>query len=275
MCTISTFMAISTGNTLKTIRSELNYVSAKSFYEYLISKGASGFNYSYYMRLERGSLPSAAVVETIAKLVPKELGESLIKSFCRSQFESYSYLFENEMLHHEVSQDSSPKPMKQKELTIFQVSEIIKSKNHYDLFLVMTLARRALSLKEIKAHFKNISIESVINDFLEANLIYENDSTYISACNEYQFPKSSGDNFLEKSYKQMDEWDKLFSGKFNFSEIVNKMLIRRISLRYVGIIQNQLMSVIDVAKSSDETDQRYNDHVIHMGLLLNCGKVIG
>jgi len=268
-------MSVSIGNTLKSIRSELKYVSAKRFYEFLVSKGASGFNYSYYMRLERGSLPSATVVETIAKLIPEELGEMLIKSFCRSQFESFSYLFEEENMSAEVTQVTSSSPAKQKELTIYQISKIVQSKNHYDLFLVMTLARRSLTLKEIKAHFKRASIEKVIEEFIEAKLIHRNEDTFLSACNEYQFPSSIGDKFLVKSYKQMDEWDKLFSTKFNFNEIVNKLLIRRISLRYVGIIQNQLMSVIDVAKSSDETDQRFNDHVIHMNLLLNCGKVVG
>jgi hypothetical protein len=57
--------------------------------------------------------------------------------------------------------------------------------------------------------------------------------------------------------------------------LVNKMIIRRVSGRYLVIIRKQLEVLFELVKSSDETDIRFNDQVLQLKVALRQGKLPG
>jgi hypothetical protein len=86
------------------------------------------------------------------------------------------------------------------------------------------------------------------------------------------FPK---DDSLKELYKKMDEWDLSFGEKLNLTPVIKRMQIRRISWRYLNLIESHLNLVFEMIRSSDELDTKHNDHIIHLQLVLKQGKVPG
>ena len=131
---------------LKNIRLTNGYKTAKAFYRYLENQVMLSFNYPYYTRMEAGAvLPSYDVVNQMAKLIKKEDAELLIQGYCLDMFPGHLNIFKSiKSNSHNEEQLNKPYPYtfnKQQELSLLQVDVIAKSKQHYQMFLLLTLSR--------------------------------------------------------------------------------------------------------------------------------------
>lgn len=267
------------GQVLVRIRLQKGYLTAKDFYNYLKSRNLE-CNYQYYVKIEKNIiLPSYSIINQIAKSLKKNEAEELIKIACATMFQNYEYLFNVEEINVTPENDLPEFPQQtlerqgQKELSISQVNVIAKRKNNYYLFLLMTLARRPLKNEEISL-LKGI--KNSLEDLLEAKILIKNKNNEIlAASNEFRFPASSINSSLSKIYDQLDLWDKEFGVNFDFDKLINKMMIRRISPRYLNLIQKHIDMLTDLLRASDESDIQYNDQVLQLSIQLSHGKVIG
>lgn len=260
---------------LVSIRLESGYKTSKSYYNYLKSRGLD-CNYQYYVKIESAQvIASSIIINQIAKAVDKEQGELLIKAFCSDQFESFNYLFQDTKLEKqkvETVNFSSSVAQGQKELTLAQIDCLHKKKGHYFLFLILTLARKPLSITELK---KYPLLEKSISALVTASIAHLNEGILNTSSSEFVFPKTSHDKKLEGIYSTFDNWDQEFSAQFEFKKFLNKMMIRRISPRYFTVMQKQIEAFTDFVRCSDESDQRYNSEVIHLHISMSKGSLPG
>jgi hypothetical protein len=91
---------------------------------------------------------------------------------------------------------------------------------------------------------------------------------------ESRFPDAYNDE-LKAAYAKFDLWDEEFGARMGLDLLVNKMIIRRVSGRYLVIIRKQLEVLFELVKSSDETDIRFNDQVLQLKVALRQGKLPG
>jgi len=133
------------------------------------------------------------------------------------------------------------------------------------------LARRALTKKEISEY---LNLSRGLKVLLEQRIIILENATYRSASNEFLFPKAHNDS-LKKGYELFDKWDSEFENNFELKKLMNKMMIRRISPRYLSLIQRQIDLLMELIRTSDETDVEMNDQVIQLQMNLSCGKIPG
>lgn len=73
----------------------------------------------------------------------------------------------------------------------------------------------------------------------------------------------------------MDEWDQEFAEAFQLQKIIEKLMIRRVSFRYIGLIRRHFDLLFDLIRSADETDLRHNSKVIHLQAKLGYGSLSG
>ncbi|MGE5085152.1 MAG: hypothetical protein ACM3MG_02560 [Bacillota bacterium] len=264
-------------STLKDIRSGLGYTSAKTFFKYLQSRGVE-CNYPYYMKIEGGNaFPSSALINQIAKALPGNESVTLIKVFCADQFADFKYLFEvDPPMKNDHSADTLNEvaPQGRRELSMRQISVIAKSMAHYHTFLLCTLARRALKINELQEYFAKKILTNCLQDFLDEGLLVETTEGYRAFSTDVIFPTEKSPALLEY-YKLFDEWDIRFGEQFELTEVIGKMQIRRISFRYLGLIQKQLELLFETIRSSDETDLRHNSQVIQLQVNLKKGTLPG
>jgi len=159
----------------------------------------------------------------------------------------------------------------QKKLTEKQVHTLAMNKDNYHLFLMMTLARKPLEQKDLE-NFKSFK-KSIAALKAEQILVSTNDSIQ-AASTEFVFPKAETET-LKKYYETFVLWDKEFEKKFSLETLVNKMMIRRISPRYLGLIQKQIEVLVDILRISDESDVRHNNQVIQLQINLCKGEIPG
>lgn len=263
-------------------RKRLGYSTSRAFFDHLKKQGVS-FNYSYYMRIEReGALPSAKVVREIASALPEVEGEALVLGYCRDIFPEHSFLFPERGSSPQASKDQAEDAApvantshgKQSELSLRQVSTIVKSENHYYTFLLLSLARTPITLAQFQEHFPAKVVQPVLDDLLKERIITESKSMYSAVSVETRFPEAYNDE-LKRAYARMDEWDVDFGKHFQLEQFVNKMMIRRVSPRYLGIIQHQLEGLFDLVRASDENDSRFNESVIQLRVNLRKGRLPG
>lgn len=264
----------SLGEVLVKIRLDQGHTTSKAFYNYLKSRSLE-CNYQYYVKIEKNSvLPSSNLVNQIAKAVDKENAEKLIQAFCADQFKSFSYMFEDKNLSLPVK-TAAPKNSEmlqgQKKLSEKQVHTLAMNKDNYHLFLMMTLARKPLEQKDLE-NFK--SFKKAIAELKAEKILISNNNTIEAASSEFIFPKADNDA-LKKYYETFDIWDKEFEKKFSLETLVNKMMIRRISPRYLGLIQKQIEVLVDILRLSDESDVRHNNQVIQLQINLCKGEIPG
>jgi hypothetical protein len=254
----------------------MGHKTAKSFYNYLEKRNLE-CNYQYYVKIEKNIVtPSSHLINQIAKSLPMADAEILVQSYCQMQFEQFKYLFNHKNSENII--ETNLKPIKkskvlqgQKELTEAQVAVLALKKENYHLFLLITLARRSLTKKEITEY---LNLSRGLKVLLEQKIILFQNETYSSASNEFLFPKAHNDN-LKKHYELFDKWDSEFENNFELKKIVNKMMIRRISPRYLSLIQKQIELLMELIRTSDETDVEINDQVIQLQMNLSCGKIPG
>ncbi|GAB4016586.1 MAG: hypothetical protein Fur0010_16490 [Bdellovibrio sp.] len=258
------------GELLAKFQSALGHPTAKAFFIDLQKSGLE-CNYQYFSKVRKGMVfPSSAIINQIAKAIPKEMGEKLIFQFCAQQFESFSYLFQNEKINKQT-QMKLDVFQGQKTLSLKQIAELSKDKNNYFLFLMLTLSRRAILVEELTSlENQDRAIEALV----KAQICHRDDRTISATSTEFRFPKDDS-NALKEAYKKFDLWDKEFSEQFSFETLVNKMMIRRISPRYLGIIQKNAELLFDFVRASDEADKRYNQDVIHLNFVLKKGELPG
>lgn len=264
-------------STLKDIRSRLGYTSAKTFFKHLQSRGVE-CNYPYYMKIEGGdAFPSSALINQIAKALPGNDSVALVKAFCADQFADFKYLFEiDPPMRTDESLEAFKEvaPQGRHELSMRQVSVIAKSMAHYHIFLLCTLARRSLKSAELQEYFAKKVLTNCLQDFLDEGIIVEIAEGYQAFSTDVMFPKDKTPALLEY-YKSFDEWDVRFGEQFELTEVIGKMQIRRISFRYLGLIQKQLELLFETIRSSDETDLRHNSQVIQLQVNLKKGSIPG
>ena len=90
-----------------------------------------------------------------------------------------------------------------------QVAIVTKTKIHYYLFLILTLAREAMNIEIVKKLLNEIEIDLILKDFTKAKIAFINANYISSVVKEFKFPKAN-DKSEKKVYQQLDEWDLLF-----------------------------------------------------------------
>ncbi|MCX7978604.1 MAG: hypothetical protein N2578_06325 [Bdellovibrionaceae bacterium] len=259
---------------IKSIRKSLGFNTTKSFYQDLRSRGLQ-CNYSHFSKIAQGAaLPSAELVNQLALALPKEFGEKLILAFCADQFPRFQRLFSSSD-GPSTQQAKSVTSPGQIELTHRQVAVIGQSQNHYFLFLLCTLARRPLKIAELEKHFPQKILSQAIADLARDEILWLNpDHSVRSFAPDLRFPEATIPQFKE-IFERLDQWDREFAKRFELTPLIQKLMIRRISPRYVKLVEKQLGVVFDTLRLSDETDTRHNNEVLHLVVQLNRGNLPG
>lgn len=263
---------------LKKVRTEKGHKNARAFYDWLKDKGVS-FNYSYYMRLEQGGLPSEKVVNELANALKSPWADKLILAYCKSLFPKHSYLFpEGATMSAGDGDDYSPEGSSltsaQKELSVKQVVALASQEDVYHLFLLSTLARKPMEAKELEKWFSAKSLANAKKVLIGEGLLREGPEGIEATSIESRFPDAYNQE-LKDAYKKFDQWDDDFGSRFELDYLMNKALIRRASGRYLLLIRKQMELLAELVKTSDETDIRFNDSVLQMKLVLRQGKLPG
>jgi len=257
---------------LKEIQTLQGHYSAKSFHQELI-RGGLECNYPYFMRiLQAKLLPSAEIVHQMAKIIKTHLVEEMVKAFCQDQVPDYDHLFPVDDLVKLKKKEEPKIVLDRKSLTLRQVDVIGRSQLHYHLFVLLTLARTPIELSELKSLIKEAGLQKAIDEMEQGQILIQQNQKIQAAFPDVTFPK---DDSLKELYKKMDEWDLSFGEKFNLTPVIKRMQIRRISWRYLNLIESHLNLVLEMIRSSDELDTKHNDHIIHLQLVLKQGKVPG
>jgi hypothetical protein len=264
---------------LKRSRQSAGFKTASAFFDWLKAKGI-GFNYSYYMRLEQGALPSEKVVNELASTLKKDWADRLILAYCESLFPKQAYLFTHIATEDEPADELAPResssasPEGQKELTPRQVAMLAQNEATYHLFLLSTLARRAIRINEVERWFSVKALNASLKLLGEAGLVNVSKGEFEHTAVELRFPEAYN-NDLKDAYAKFDAWDESFGRKYGLEQLLNKMIVRRVSGRYLALVRKQLDVLFELTKTSDEVDQRYNDNVLQLRVSLRQGKLPG
>jgi hypothetical protein len=261
--------------TLKSIRERLGMASARAFYQYIGRKGSLDFNYSYYMKVEKGQvLPSTKVINQISHALPENYGNELVLAYCVENFPKHRQLF-----HSEYTTPTAPTPAAvapvnklQKELTERQVAAICESKEHYFLFLLVVLSRRSLAITELEEKFSTVN--NLIEDLAQAKILYQEENQLMSAYTEWKFPAASSQS-IKNLYKKLDQYDLEKNSFFGLQKIKNANLFRRISPRYFDLVLQSIDLALQTTRLSDDLDARHNNEIISLHIGLHRGKIPG
>ncbi|WP_374074583.1 hypothetical protein [Bdellovibrio bacteriovorus] len=261
--------------TLKEIRLRMQYESAKTFFGFLSERGLD-CNYPYYMKIEKGdAFPSSSILNQIAKSLPESDGVLLVKAFCADQFKDFSYLFEvDQGASSVISEESIEIHQGQRELSRRQVHILASGSSPYHVFLMCTLARRPLQVQELETFFPKKVLSSALEVLIKEKIVVQSAQGIQAFSPDVIFPKDTSEE-LGKYYEKLDQWDIEFGEQFDLQDVLSKMLIRRISFRYLSLIQKQLEMLFDLVRSSDEIDTRHNSQIIQLQVSLKKGALPG
>jgi hypothetical protein len=264
---------------LSFLRAELGATSAKSFHSELKKRGLE-CNYPTYVKIETGRLlPSPVLITQLSKALPPKWQEELILAYSRTQFPQYAYLFSSEVPLRPTKSRPGPGPSPSvspaRELTRRQVAILARSPAHYHLFLILTMARKPLPKKDLEKKFRREPFEKILSDLSDGDFLFDEESGIRMRTTEWRFPSAADDSTLQKTYRQFDEWDLAFGEQFGFETLLQKMLIRRISPRYLHLIQRQLEICLDLVRTSDELEARYNQSLVQVRVQLKSGVLPG
>lgn len=266
---------------LKSIRLRTGARSARAFFNELSEGRRLTFNYSYYVRIEKGlTLPSAQVVSTLAELVGETDAAALVQAYCQTLFPRFSSVFGH---YREPAVDGASDPSSdraegplvttQSELSRTQVAVIGSDRDTYHVFLIATLARKPFPIDRLGEVLRGDPLVAV-RKLEAAKLISMKGNELSATAVEARFPKAT-DKATKEIYERLDEWDDEFGTRFDMEALVHKLLLRRISPRYLSLIRSQLENLFDLIKASDETDTKYNDEVVHLRVTLRRGRLPG
>lgn len=272
-------------DTLIEIRQGLGFESAKAFYRHLSSRRKLEFNYAHYMKIEGSkALPSPAMVAAIgAALEPRE-ADRLTLAFCATLFPSQQKLFKMQSIGAAAPVPSAsklaPEAMsiaKQQYFTEAQLAAMTRSELHYGLVLALTMARKPLSVSELAQLLKpsKSALTAALSDLEIARIFrQEADGRLRCSSTEMRFPKADTAS-LKKLYDQIDRWDMELDKRLGFESLLRKMMLRRVSARYFGVILAHTHVLLDLIRASEELDPEYNDDVLLLSLSLSRGRMPG
>ncbi len=270
------------GKTLKNIRIRLGHSSARSFYlGHLEKNGLQGMNYAYYMKVENDeALPSPTAISAIGATLGRPDRRALILIYCETLFPNDKSLFTKgpqEKVPERVSEDTSygtATSPSQQVLSQRQVAKILESIQHYALFLVIEMARYPVSIETIQKFLPKADVLSLVGEFERLRLVRVDDGNVSPVSTEVKFPPADN-KALESLYAQMDLWAPSIDGMLSLQKQRQKVLVRRISERYLSLIARQTDLLVDLIKASEEVDPVHNDQVVTLNLSLFSGPVPG
>lgn len=270
------------GALLISIRKQMGFQSARRFYnEHLDKKTRLEFNYQYYMKIEGNKvLPSPKIISSISVTLPEEFSDQLVVAYCETIFPTKRLLFQKmkkptaPTAHATKAVKTLPTLVQQQYLTESQVGIIGKSQQHYYVFLAVTIARGSILIPELKKKLKIKDMKSILEDLIVAKLVTCENNYVTSISNEMKFPTDVSVT-LRKTYDQIDAWNIQAAQYFDFANSMQKMIIRRVSPRYIELILNQANGLFDILRAADETNQSYNEEVMMMNLTISQGKLPG
>ena len=212
----------------------------------------------------------------IAKAFP-EYSAELVTAFCEDQFRDFKNLF-----GAGKATDIPPAPLDtEKRLLLYapdelspkQVATISESEWHYGLYQLLTLARRSVTLEELKDALPEMN-SSVVRDLIQAKIAYEDERGVKAISVESRFPEASTPA-LKKAYAQMDAWDLELYQRSGFEKIYRYTLFRRVSPRYLPLIRSCAELLVNQVRSADESDVSRNENVVFLSLDIRSGKLPG
>jgi hypothetical protein len=274
-------------DTLIDIRLKMGFESAKAFYRHLSSRRKLEFNYAHYMKIEGAkALPSPAMITAIgATLKPLE-ADRLTLAYCATLFPNQQKIFKSPSISTAGPAPGAAKNdadvsslVKQQYLTEAQIASLTRSELHYSLFLVLTLARARKEVfeKDLLSELEPTSgeLETALTDLENSKLIRREDGGRVrSTATEMRFPKAETSS-IQKLYDRMDAWDREFGKNYGFESLLQKMIIRRVSSRYFGVILGHTQVLLDLIRASEELDTDYNDDVLMLNFNLSRGRLPG
>lgn len=227
------------------------------------------------MKIEKDqAFPSSVIVNQMAKAIDSNSAQNLVLGYCRNQFQSFNYLFkESASSVTNTVEKSSPAKIAQgqKELTKREILMLSQKQENYFLFLLLTLSRGPVHLTELRTYH---GLDDSIEVLKEYNIAIEEGEFISSTTSEFRFPIDQ-DVEIARAYSIFDQWDTEFSHQFDFEKLINKMMIRRISPRYLNAIKKQIDTISDFVRLSDEADQKHNNDVLHLQIQLSRGEIPG
>ena len=149
-----------------------------------------------------------------------------------------------------------------------------ESKTNYLVFLLVTLSRFDFELKELASFFEKTDLDKSVARLREHNLIHLNNSKLSVNLVERIFPKPINVD-MKKQYKSFDAWDTEIGNLFHFTEITNRKFVRRVSGRYISLIEKHLQIVFELIRTADEIDPKHNDKVVQFQLNFQSGELPG
>jgi len=258
---------------LCSIRAELGFRSALKFFQHLQTRDAVSVNYTQYKRIESGTvLASTEFVRKLARALP-EYANDLIQRACQDQFPDYKDLFQVSSAPLKTLSEKAPLLYPQDELTPNQISVIASSEIHYFTYLVFTMARRPLSISELHSGLRGFK-ESVIEDLTKVRLLTQEAEAFRAVSIERLFPAANS-KALKEAYLKMDEWDLKISNYFKTEKIAKRSTFRRVSPRYIPIIQKYYELFMDQLFASDESDRSKNVDAISFSIDIKKIKLPG
>ena len=136
------------------------------------------------------------------------------------------------------------------------------------------ILRKPVKKEEIKERFKIPHFEKIVDDLRSAKIIQEEEDYLYSISKELHFPPTDG-GALSKIYKQLDLWDPEFATQFQFEAVLHKFMLRRVSPRFLPMIEKQTRQVIDLIQMSEEVDNDYNSQVVQVQFTISKGEIPG
>jgi hypothetical protein len=263
---------------LQKIRKELGFSSARAFYHGHLAKHEElDFNYSYYVKIERGEVtPSPALAMRISSCFTDEAANQVLLALCRDLFPKKRFLFESgsASLADPREKERPARRTRQRFLTPAQVAAITRSKQHYYLYLLAVLARKPLADQALRESLRGAELGRLLADFEKARLLSRVGEGIRLVSTEMRFPEPSTPE-LRAAYADMDRWDQAFQADFGLEKVVDKMLIRRSSLRHLAVIRSFADSLTDLVRISDETHASLNNEVVLFRISIHQGRIEG
>ncbi len=135
------------------------------------------------------------------------------------------------------------------------------------------MARKPILVSELYRLLGDQNAERSASGLIESGIIIKTKEGLQTFNTEIKFPPKS--KFNDKLYRIFDQWDVEFATAINMDLLVSKTLLRRISPRYLGLINSQIQILIESLKLSDESETKYNSEVIQLSMSLYQGKLPG
>jgi hypothetical protein len=275
---------------LSSLRKGLRFKSSRSFFHgYLEKRTRLDFNYSYYMKIEGGKItPSPQVISSMCAALDEEDAQNLMLAYCETLFPERAQLFQK-MAKNSAKQKLNDRPLpteettsaisRQKFLTPLQVATISESKGHYFCFLILTLSRSPITLSQIKSRFPILFadhdiVKSITDDLERVKLIHKENDRVRSISSDMKFPLAET-AAQKKQHDAIDLWNLTFYQDAGFEVLHQKMLLRRVSSRYLTVIEAHIKVLLDLVRASDEIDSEYNDDILMLNISLQKGDLPG